>query len=166
MTENMPDDDYQEQEPGPSLAIPPLYLLSAAARCPECGQALQVCTLGCAAFHDTEDLRRLNAFHFLLSIRSVPEPVLGLLQAKWSGYYLDQTEPQETPYLTNHCPCGNRLDDDYLHGDFGATLMPVTPEGYKHVGLFRLPVEEAIPVECTYVLGGGEYLDIEHAVPR
>ena len=58
MTEKMPDDDDDEEEElGPSLAIPPLYLLLAAARCPECGQAMHVSTLGCAAFHDAEELR-------------------------------------------------------------------------------------------------------------
>lgn len=166
MTEMMPDDDdYEEQELGPSLAIPPLYVVRTVARCPECCQAQQVYMLGCSTFHDAEELGPVDAFHFLRLIHSVPEPVLNLLKAKCPSYYLDQTEPQETPYLMNHCQCGYRLDDDYLHGDVGAAFMPVTPEGYEDFKLFRLPVEEAIPVECSYMLGGGEYLDTEHPAP-
>ena len=45
----------EDEELGPSLAIPPLYVLRTAARCPECGKAKHVYTLGCAAFHDAED---------------------------------------------------------------------------------------------------------------
>jgi hypothetical protein len=166
MTEKMPDDDdYEEQESGPSLAIPPLYVLRAAERCPECSQAMHVYTLGCSAFHDAEELGPVDAFHFLHLIHSVPEPVLNLLKDRCPGYHFDRTEPQETPYLMNHCDCGARLDDDYLHGDIGAAFMPGTQEGYEDFELFRLPCEEAIPVECSYTVGGGEYLDTEHAGP-
>jgi len=61
--------------------------------------------------------------------------------------------------LTNHCQCGHRLDDDYLHGDVGAAFWPDAPDGYGHFKQFRLPLDEAIPVECSCMLGGGEYLD-------
>ncbi len=166
MTEKMPDNDnYEEEESGTSLAIPPLYLLLAAARCPECGKAMHVYALGCAAFHDAEELGPVDAFHFLRLIRSVPEPVLDLLKAKCPNYYLDQKEGDERRYLMNHCDCGARLDNDYLHGDFGAAFMPDTPEGYEDFDLFRLPCEEAIPVECSTMLGGGEYLDFAKAEP-
>ena len=39
------------------MAFPPLYVLRAAARCPDCGEALYVYTLGCAAFRDAEEGR-------------------------------------------------------------------------------------------------------------
>ncbi len=32
-------DDWVVEELGPSLAMPPLYVLRAATRCPKCGQA-------------------------------------------------------------------------------------------------------------------------------
>ena len=160
------DDDYEELELGPSLAIPPLYLLLAAARCPKCGKVMHVYTLGCAAFHDGEELGPADIFHFLRLIHSVPEPVLNLLKDRCPGYYLDQEEGgEERPYLMNHCQCGQRLDDDYLHGDFGAAFVPDTPEGFEDFKLFRLPIDEAIPVECSYTVVGGEYLDTEHAPP-
>ena len=122
MTEKMPDNDNYEEEPGPSLAIPPLYLLLAVARCPKCGQTQYVSTLGCAAFHDAEELGPADIFHFLHFIHSLPEPVLNLLKAKRPGYYLDQEEGHEFPYLMNHCDCGAKLDDDSLHGDFGRRI--------------------------------------------
>jgi hypothetical protein len=156
------DDD---EEYGPSMAMPPLYVLRATARCPECGQAQHVYALGCAAFHDGEDLRPLEDFHFLRLVRSVPEPVLTMLRTRCPSYYLDRADPEEAAYLMNHCRCGARLDDDYVNGDIGAAFWPDTPEGYGTFTLFRLPLDEAIPVECSIMLGGGEYLDLANARP-
>jgi len=159
------DDDYEEEESGPSLAMPPLYVLRTTTRCPKCGEAMNVYTLGCAAFHDAETSFPIKQFHFLCLIRSVPEPVLNLLKAKCPGFYHDHTEEEEPPYLMNHCDCGGGLDDNYLHGDIGAAFWPDTPEGYRRFKLFRLPINEAIPVECSYMLGGGEEMDFAKAEP-
>jgi hypothetical protein len=165
MTEAANDDDYEEEEDyGPSLAYPPLYVLRTAARCPECGEALHVYAIGCTAFRDAEDGGEpIDQFHFLHHLRSLPEPLLALLKAKAPGFYPDQAGGEGTPYLTNHCPCGARLDDEHLHGDVGAAFWPDTEEGYGGFRLFRLPVEEPIPVECSLTIGGGEYLNFAQA---
>jgi hypothetical protein len=160
MTDALADIDNDEEEYRPSLALPPLYVLRAAARCPECSQGQHVYTLGCAAFHDAEDLRPVEEFRFLRLIQSVAEPVLNLLKDRCTGYFFDGEEAGEGGrYLMNHCQCGARLDDDYLHGDVEAAFWPDTPEGYQRFKLFRLPIDEAISVQCSYTLGGGEYLD-------
>ena len=154
------DDEYDEgQELGPSLALPPLYVLRAAAYCPECGQARHVYTLGCAAFHDAEDRCLIDAFHFLRRIESIPQSVLALLTAKLPGYYPDRIEARERPYLMNHCRCGAKLDDNVVSGDAGAAFWPDTPGGFGDIRLLRLPVEGPIPIRCSYATGGGEYLD-------
>jgi hypothetical protein len=157
------EDEEEAEELGPSLAMPPLYVLRTAERCPECGRAMHVYTLGCAAFHDAEDSRPLEVFHFLSRIRSVPEAVLKLLKARCPGYDFDSPVEGEPPYLMNHCDCGAKLDHDFLHGDIGAAFWPDTPEGFGLFKLFRLPIEEAIPIVCEYSVGGGEYLDYGHA---
>jgi hypothetical protein len=157
--------DFYEDELGPSLAMPPLYVLRTAARCPECGQAQHVYTLGCPGFHNAEDRFPIFEFHFLRKIRNVPNKVLKLLKKKCPRYYPDYTAEGEIPWLMNHCDCGARLDDDYLHGDIGAAFWPDTPDGYRQFKLFRLPIEDAIPVECSCMVGGGEYLDFAKAAP-
>jgi hypothetical protein len=163
------DELDDEEEYGSSLAVPPLYVLRTAAHCPECGQAQHVYTLGCAAFCEAGDSRPVEDFHFLRVIHNVPEPVLNLLKDRCSGYYLDHEAVDERlderPYLMNHCRCGAKLDDDCVNGDIGATFWPDTPEGYGDFKLFLLPVEEPIPVESNYMLGGGEYLDLDNAKP-
>lgn len=157
------DDNYLEEDAALSLAIPPLYLLRAAERCPKCRQALHVFALGCTAFVDAEEREPIEAFHILTFVRRVPERALRLFATKCIGYYFDHSESDETPYLMNHCRCGNKLDDGALHWDAGAAFCPDTPEGYDKIKLFRLPIDKPIAIECSYTLGGGEYLDTDAA---
>src|SRR5580658_427374 len=100
----------EEEEPGPSLAYPPLYVLRSAARCPECDKALHAYALGCAAYRDAEDGGEpIEQFHFLQRIASIPQPLLALIRARFPDYYLDHAEKGEPPYLMNHCRCGAKL---------------------------------------------------------
>lgn len=156
------DEDYVEDF-GPALACPPLYVLRTADYCPECREALHVYALGCAAFRDAEEGYAIDDFHFLRRVSSVPEQVTALLTRKCSSYFLDQEEESEKPYLMNHCRCGAKLDDDFVNGDVGAAFWPDTPEGYRHIKLFELPIDEPVPVETSYMLGGDEFLEFAKA---
>lgn len=159
------DEDADEEcERWPTLALPPLYVLRTAERCPGCGAAMHVYTLGCAAFRHADDRRPVEVFHFLRLIRRVPGDVLKLLKARCPGYFLDREEGSYPhPYLMNHCRCGAKLDDGFLHGDAGAAFMPDTPDGYGDIKLFLLPIDDAIPVESLYAIGGDEFLDFDRA---
>jgi len=159
---NKVEDQYDNDEVdalGPSLAMPPLYVLRSADRCPECDRAIHVYSLGCSAFLDAEEGTAVGEFHFLRRVASLPDAVLDLLKAKCPSFSMDTGEGGEGPYLMNHCPCGAKLDDDFVAGDVGAAFWPDTPEGYANLKLFRLPAETEIPVECGYTIGGGEYLN-------
>src|SRR5579862_2112444 len=104
------DDDYEEEALGPSRAFPPFYVLGTAARCPECGESMHAYALGCAAFHDAEDLRPVEQFHFLRITTSVPDSALVSLRARCPSYYFDSEEGGEARcYLMNHCRCGAKL---------------------------------------------------------
>jgi hypothetical protein len=148
---------------GLSLAMPPVYLLRTVDRCPACRKIIHVYALGCTAFHDAEEGDTIREFHFLTFVRSVPEELRALLKQKCPGYFMDKDDDADGAYLMNHCACGARLDDDFLHGDVGAAFSPETPEGFGHITLFRLPIDASIPVQCSYVLGGGEYLKFAEA---
>ena len=84
-------------------------------------------------------------------------------ERKCPGFYLDGEAEGEPPYLMNHCRCGTGLDDDFVCGDVGAAFCPDTPEGYGDFELHQLPIDEPIPVECSTMLGGGEWLDFRKA---
>ena len=142
-----------------SLAIPPVYVLRTVERCPECAQPLHVYALGCAAFHDAEELSPTEVFHFLHHIRMLPDHVIAVLKAKCRGYRFDAPDQEDDAYLINHCPCGARLDDEFLHGDVGAAFWPDTPAGFEQLDLFRLPIEAAFAIDSSFTIGGGEYLD-------
>jgi hypothetical protein len=142
-----------------SSAIPPLYVLRTAAYCPECRRAMHVYSLGCAAFHDAEEREPIDRFHFLQQISRLPKTVLGMVKRQCPGFSLDREADGQTPYLMNHCQCGAKLDDDYVSGDVGAAFWPDTPAGYGDFELHALPIDEPIPIQCSTMLGGGEYLD-------
>jgi hypothetical protein len=146
-----------------SWAFPPLYVLRAAARCPGCRRAMPVYALGCAAFRNAEDREPIEDFHFLRQIRRLSRRVLGLLKRRCPGFSLDREAEGTPPYLMNHCRCGARLDDDAVCGDVGAAFWPDTPDGYGEFELHRLAIDGPIPIECAYMLGGGESLDFSRA---
>jgi hypothetical protein len=156
-------DDDADADLGPSLAFPPLYVLRTAVRCPECGNALHVYALGCTAFRDAGDSSPVEEFHFLRMVSSVPEEITALLKKKCPSFFLGPAAPGRRGYLMNHCGCGATLDDDFTHGDVGAAFFPDTPEGFEQLMLFTLPINQEIPVYCTYMLGGGEYLSFAQA---
>jgi hypothetical protein len=130
MTRQSPDtDDYDDEEDaGPALARPPLSVLRTVTLCPECGRATRVYALGCAGFREAGDSVFVDAFFFLHHIRSLPAEVSGMLRVIAPGYRFDTEERSGMSSLMNHCGCGARLDDDFLHGDAGAAFFPDTPE--------------------------------------
>jgi hypothetical protein len=147
-----------------SHAHPPLYLLRTADRCPECDQAMHVYALGCDAYQDAEfrSAEPIHDFHFLRQVRRLPKRVLGMIKRQCPGYYLDRKAEGEPPYLMNHCRCGARLDDHYVSGDVGAAFWPDSPAGYGDLKLRELPIDKPVPVDASYTLGGGEYLDFRN----
>jgi hypothetical protein len=142
-----------------SWAYPPLYILRAADRCPKCGRATFLYMLGCTAFHDAEDRERIDRFHFLHRVSRLPRRVLGMLKHQCPGFAPDREAEGTPPYLMNHCRCGAKLDEDFVCGDVGAAFFPDVPSGYAALRLRHLDIDEPIPVECSWMLGGGEHLD-------
>jgi hypothetical protein len=63
----------------------------------------------------------------------------------------------------NHCPCGAKLDDDFVSGDVGAAFWPDTPDGFADFRLLKLPMQKPVPIVCSYAIGGGEYLNFANA---
>jgi hypothetical protein len=45
----------------------------------------------------------------------------------------------------------------------GAAFWPDTPEGCAAFRLHRLRIDKPVPVESSYMLGGGEYPDFSRA---
>ena len=155
------DDDNKgdAEDTGPSLARS-LSVLRTATRCPECGRPTRVYALGCDSYKDAEYLEFLEQFHFLHHIRSLPADFLLQLRTICPGYRLDTGKDSKT-WLMNHCGCGARLSDDYLHGDVGAAFNPGTPEGFAYIKIIRRFNAPDLPVESSWTLGGGEYLTEE-----
>lgn len=146
-----------------SWAYPPLYVLRAADHCPACGRGTFLYMLGCAAFRDAEEREPTHRFHFLHRVSRLPKAALRTVTSECPGFALGREAPGGTPYLMNHCRCGAKFDDDFVCGDVGAAFFPGTPDGYGDFELHQLAIDEPIPIQCSTMLGGGEYLDFSRA---
>ncbi len=83
MTDAMANDEtheFDEDDIGPSMALPPVYVLRTVACCFECARAQHVYTLGSAASHDARDSIPIEAFHFLRRFSSLPAQVIDCLR--------------------------------------------------------------------------------------
>jgi hypothetical protein len=150
------DDEDDGGDFGPALARS-VSVLRTATRCPECGRPTRVYALGCDAYKDAEDREFLDQFHFLHHVKSLPAEFLLSLRTICPGYRLDTGARSET-YLMNHCGCGAKLSDDYLHGDAGAAFNPGTPDGFAYVKIIRRFDAQDIPIEASWTIDGGEFL--------
>lgn len=94
MTDAELEDEYLDEEEvlGPSLAVPPLYVLRTAIGCPQCRKAVPVYALGSTAFQDAEERHLIEEFHFLNFVRSVPAELTALLNVKCPSYFLDRED--------------------------------------------------------------------------
>ena len=81
------DDLDEEEDLGPSLAMPPLYVLRTAERCPECGMANTSIPSAAPPSMRRRTPTRSKQFHFLRLIRSVPEVITAVLKKKCPSYF-------------------------------------------------------------------------------
>ena len=148
-----------------SRAIPPLYVLRAGECCPECGAGTNVYTLAASGLHDVPQDATLEGFLVLTHIESLPKRLLALLKERCTGYGLDREAWSESPYLMNHCQCGAKLTDHYVHAEPGSAFFPTSPEECWNISLFTLPVSKEMPLRCSWTAGLGDLLDLDKALP-
>jgi hypothetical protein len=137
MTEFALEDEYDDDdEPGPTLARPPVSVLRTATYCPECGRTTRVYGLGCAGYKHADFDKVVNDFFFLHHVESLPDDLILILRTICPGYRLD--------------------------GEVGAPFFPAIPDEFKHIKIIRrIPLEGDFPIKSSCTVGGGEYLTEE-----
>jgi hypothetical protein len=152
-----------------SQALPPLYLLRCPDTCPKCQEKAHVYTLAAAGLYDALEDDTFDDFIVLTRIERLPRRILRLLKGRCPTWSLDREEPDEPPYLMNHCrSCGAKLTDHYVHGDAGAAFYPTSPDECRNIKLFTLPTDddEDILIKCSWNIGIADLLDFDQAELR
>lgn len=156
-------DAEDEWEVQPSRAIPPVYLLRCPERCPECGTVFHVYALAAAAFYDGYDDDTFADFTLLTHIRSLPASVTDLLKRHCPSFRFGSQEGMEVQEMLNHCACGAMLNDHDTQGDVGAAFFPISTFEARNIKLYRLPIDEPFPLECSWSIGIGDVLGSDQA---
>jgi hypothetical protein len=150
-----------------SKAIPPLFMLRAGERCPQCGKTTNVFALLSSGLYDGVEDHTFNDFILLKDIEYLPKSLLAVLTEHCTGWRFNQEEPSEPPCLMNHClRCEAKLTDSYTHAEPGAAFYPTSPDECWNISAFLLPVEGDISVICGWSSGGlTDWLDYDQAKP-
>lgn len=150
-----------------SKASPPLYVLRARETCPGCGKASNAYALLAAGLYDALEEDSFASHILLRNIEHLPTHLLARLTERCPGWRFDRDDAAAPAYLMNHCRhCGAKLTDYYTQAEPGAAFYPCSKEDCWNISTYRLPVNEAVSLVCTWSIGGlPTFLDYDHAEP-
>jgi hypothetical protein len=134
-----------------SLIIKPLiYLLESSEECYRCAKRAAVFAIAsdCVIDKDTE----IKKFIRLYNIQSLPDHLELLLKTKIPTYYKDYTRQSDSYYFVNHCDCGAKLGDFYLHTKPGSAFFPTTSEQAMDIFIYELPIKNELEIKASYMI--------------
>lgn len=129
----------------------PVYLLKSKTTCWRCSDNAEVFCLASMGLVDAdEDGMELDMFVQYSNLAKVPEQLEALLKAQAPTYYPDYSKQTSSTYYLNHCQCGAKLGDFYLHEEPGGAFFPVEKEQAERVTLIALDGLEGAQICAGY----------------
>lgn len=136
-------------DPDQSIAIQPVYLIAAKDCCWKCKQETFVYTIACEEYYYGYDRAVYNGFIVLSTITVLPDEIITLLKDKCPRYYLDYSKMHESSYFMNHCHCGAKLGDFYMHKEPGGAFHLIDKSDCCRVALIPLPLKHNLPIVAS-----------------
>lgn len=125
-------------------------LLKSTQICYMCGSEAEVFCLAAAGF--TENETDFNEFVHFSNITELTDPLVTILKKKAPRYYYDYTKQRGSCYFMNHCKCGTKLMDFYLHNSAGGAFLPETENKAKEIILYDIELSEKVALAATIVI--------------
>lgn len=122
---------------------PPVYLASSHTNCWKCSQNTRVF---CLAHKDSDS----GIITFVSSLADIPEELSAILKEKAPTYYMDYTRWSENHYYVNHCECGAKLGDFFLHNEPDGPFFIMSEAELDQVAMSDLNLKEAIKIKSGY----------------
>lgn len=118
--------------------------------CYMCEKNAEVYCLAAAGF--MEDDFELDEFTHFSNITALPDSLTATLKKQAPRYYLDYTKQRGSCYFMNHCRCGTKLPDFYLHNNPEGAFYPISEHQAKQITLSELDISGNITISATVVL--------------
>ena len=80
-------------------ALPPIYIVESPTKCWRCGISIPVVALASQGFVDGAEPMQIQAF----------------MRRLYPKYFKDYSRTTHSRYFMNHCSCGAKLGDFYMH---------------------------------------------------
>ena len=120
------------EEPSITL-IAPIYLLKSFEFCWKCGNATNAYCLASEGMVDDYEEMELSMFMHFSNLSNIPDDVQALLKKHAPSYYLDYTKQTNSYYYVNHCGCGAKLGDFFLHNEPEGAFFPIDEKQAKAI---------------------------------
>jgi hypothetical protein len=108
------------------VANAPIYLLKSWERCRKCYMTIDVFCLAANGAKEEEWDEEVKGFFTFPFLTSMPKNIEAALQKHAPLYYMDYTKTTNSYYYVNHCKCGAKLGDFYMHGEPGGAFYPTS----------------------------------------
>ncbi len=136
-----------------TISTPRFALLQGETTCYKCRARVPVAGLAASpeARVDDEEYSLVSGEHGWLGlseIEALSAEVLQLLRERAPGYRADDSVTADLRYLMNHCECGAKLGDFFLHGKPDGPFF-----GLETDGLRAWLIERPLRVEASYSEG-------------
>ena len=138
---------------------PPLYLAEALSSCWRCGKDTTVIALAAQCQEPAEIFNEdpesfddededFGGMLWIQSIEKLPSELAELLRMRYPFFKKNYSKTAGIYYFMNHCSCGAKLGDFFLHGEPGAAFCPDDEEGGRRVILRLLPIDHAVTLRA------------------
>jgi len=136
---------------------PIIYLVQSQESCYKCNSITEVFCLACDSiikyeYEDEEEYEdKINSFQTISNLEYIENnSLISLLKKHASNYYPDFTQQSGNTYYVNHCKCGAKLGDFYMHNEPGGSFQPDRKDVASDIILYILPINIGIGVRASY----------------
>ncbi len=98
-----------------------------------------------------DDEMDLDMFCTYSNLSFVPDKLKQILRNVAPSYYMDYTKQSNSSYYVNHCECGAKLGDFYMHNEPDGAFFPLPEEQAQTILMYQLDIEdESIEIKASY----------------
>lgn len=126
-----------------------IYLIQSQESCYKCNNKTEVfCIAGDGILFDEDD--PLNSFVRIFHVESLPKKLSLSLKERAPTYYVDYSRTANGNYYMNHCKCGAKLGDFFMHCEPGGAFLPMYKEDVKGISILDLSINDNLKVKASY----------------